>query len=73
MERPIGCIHGVICSESIRSTQLHLVSLEVSLVICAMFGRSLFVHLSLFFWPLCGLFFVNIRILITTLVSSNSS
>ena len=29
--------------------------------------------LSFFFWPLCCLFFFDIRILITTLVSSNSS
>ena len=29
--------------------------------------------LSFFFWPLCCLFFFNIRILITTLVSSNSA
>jgi hypothetical protein len=35
-----------------------------------MFYRSLFV---LFFWPLCCLFFFDIRILITPLVSSNSS
>ena len=37
-----------------------------------MFCRSLFVLLSFFFWPLCGLFF-DLRILITPLVSSNSS
>jgi hypothetical protein len=37
-----------------------------------MFCRSLFVLLSFFFWPLCYLFF-DIRILITPLVSSNSS
>jgi hypothetical protein len=36
------------------------------------FCRSLFVLLSFFFWPLCGLFF-DLRILITPLVSSNSS
>ena len=35
-----------------------------------MFCRSLFVILSFFFWPLCCLFFFNIRILITPLVSS---
>jgi hypothetical protein len=29
--------------------------------------------LSFFFWPLCCLFFFDIRILITALVSSNSS
>jgi len=38
-----------------------------------MFCRSLFVLLYLFFWPLCCLFFFDIRILITPLVSSNSS
>ena len=32
-----------------------------------MFCRSLFVLLSLFFWPLCCLFFFDIRILITSL------
>ena len=35
--------------------------------------RSLFVLLYLFFWPLCCLFLFNIRILITPLVSWNSS
>jgi hypothetical protein len=34
---------------------------------------SLFVLLYLFFWPLCCLFFFDILILITPLVSSNSS
>jgi hypothetical protein len=38
-----------------------------------MFCRSLFVLLYIFFWPLCCLFFFDIRILITPLVSSNSS
>jgi hypothetical protein len=38
-----------------------------------MFCISLFVLLSFFFWPLCCLFFFDIRILITPLVSSNSS
>ena len=37
-----------------------------------MFCRSLFVLFSLFYWPLCCLFFFDIRILITPLVSSNS-
>jgi len=37
-----------------------------------MFCRSLFVLLYFFFWPLCCLFFFDIRILITTLVSPNS-
>jgi len=38
-----------------------------------MFCRSLFVLLYFFFWPLCCLFFFDLRILITPLVSSNSS
>jgi len=38
-----------------------------------MFCRSLFVLLSLFFWPLCCLFFFDLRILITSLVSPNPS
>jgi len=32
-----------------------------------MFGRSLFVLLSFFFWPLCFLFFFDLRVLITSL------
>ena len=35
--------------------------------------RSLFVILFFFFWPLCYLSFFDLRILITPLVSSNSS
>ena len=38
-----------------------------------MFCRSLFVLLYFFLWPLCCLFFFDLRILITPLVSSNSS
>ena len=38
-----------------------------------MFCRSLFVLMYFFFWSLCCLFFVDIRILITPLLSSNSS
>jgi hypothetical protein len=38
-----------------------------------MFCRSLFVLLYFFFWPLCCLFFFDIRILITPLISWNSS
>ena len=38
-----------------------------------MFCRSLCVLLFIFFWPLCCLFFFDTRILITHLVSSNSS
>ena len=44
-----------------------------SLVLCVMFCRSLFVLLSLFFCPLCYLSFLDLWILITPLVSSNSS
>jgi hypothetical protein len=36
-----------------------------------MFCRSQFIVLYFFFWPLCCLFFFDIRILITPLVSSN--
>ena len=43
-----------------------------SLVLCAMFGRLLFVLLYFFFWPLCCLFFFDIRILVASCVSSNS-
>ena len=38
-----------------------------------MFCRSLVVLFYFFFWPLCCLFFLDIQILITPLVSSNSS
>ena len=38
-----------------------------------MFCRSLFILLSFFFWPLCCLSFPDLQILITPLVSSNSS
>jgi len=44
-----------------------------SLVLCEMFCRSLFVVLSVFFWPLCCLSFFDLQIQITPLVSSNSS
>ena len=37
------------------------------------FCRSLFVLLFIFFWPLYCLFFFNLRIMITPLVSSKSS
>jgi len=58
-------------------------SVIIILVLCVVFCRSLFVRLSfvflaivlsvLFFWPLCCLSFFDIRILISPLVSSNSS
>ena len=38
-----------------------------------MFCRSLFDLLSFFLWPLCCLFFFDLRILITPFVSLNSS
>jgi hypothetical protein len=44
-----------------------------SLVLFVCFVGSLFVPLYFFFWPLCCLFFFDIWILITPLVSSNSS
>jgi hypothetical protein len=44
-----------------------------SLVFCVVFCRSLFVLLYIFFCALCCLFFFDLRILITPLVSSNSS
>jgi hypothetical protein len=44
-----------------------------SLVLCVMFCKSLFILWSFFFWPLSCLFFFDLRILITSLVSSNSS
>ena len=44
-----------------------------SLVFFVMFCRSLFVLLYFFFWPLCCLFFFDIRILITLLVSLKST
>jgi len=44
-----------------------------SLVFCVVLCRSLFVHLSFFFCPMCCLSFVDLLIMITHLVSSNSS
>ena len=38
-----------------------------------MFCRSLFVLVYFFFWPLFCLFFFDIQIMITPLISSNSS
>jgi hypothetical protein len=37
------------------------------------FCRSFFVLLYFYFWPLCCLFFFDVQILITPLVSTNSS
>jgi hypothetical protein len=44
-----------------------------SLALCVCYVWSLFVLLYFFFWPLRCLFFFDIQILITHLVSSNSS
>ena len=44
-----------------------------SLVLCVMFSRSLFVVLYVFFWPLCCLFFSELRLPVTSLVSPSSS
>jgi hypothetical protein len=38
-----------------------------------MFWRSWFVLLSFFYWPWCCLFFLDLRVLTTPLLSSNSS
>ena len=46
---------------------------EFTPVFICMFCRSLFVLLYVFFWSFCCLFFFDIQILITPLVSSNSS
>ena len=45
----------------------------LDLYFICMFCRLLFVLLYFFFWPLCCLFFFDIRILITPFVSSSSS
>jgi len=46
------------------------VRVTLSLVLCVFFvDRSL----SFFFWPMCCLFFFDLLILITPLISSNSS
>ena len=44
-----------------------------SLVLCVCFVDLLFVLLYFLFWPLCCLFFFYLQILITPLISSNSS
>ena len=54
---------------------MYLIDVRVirSLVVCVCFVDRCFFLLSFFFWPLCCLFFLGLRILITPLVSSNSS
>jgi hypothetical protein len=47
------------------------VRVDLSLVFCVMFCRSLFVLLSFFFWPLCCLSYFDLRFLITPLLFSN--
>jgi hypothetical protein len=60
--------------DHMRSSQVFSgVRVARSLVLCVMFCRSLFVLLSLFFCLLCYLSFSDLWILITPLVSSNSS
>jgi hypothetical protein len=59
---PFSFGHCVVCSSSIYGFWLPLWHLQ-----------TLIVLLSFFFRPLCCLFFFDIRILITPLVSSNSS
>ena len=44
-----------------------------SFSITCMFCRLLFILLYFFIWPLCYLFFYDIRIMIAPMVSSNSS
>ena len=49
------------------------VRVTLSLVLCACFVDRCLSFCAFFFLPLCCLFFVDLRILITPLVSSNSS
>jgi hypothetical protein len=59
--------------EHLSSPQFLLGSCYSIFSFICMFSRSLFVLLYFFFWPLCCLFFFDIRILIDPLGSSNSS
>jgi len=65
------------CLEFYRSTRVHprvfVGSCYSIFSFMCMFCRPLFVLLYFFFWELCCLFFYALRILITPLVSSNSS
>ena len=63
-----GYSRNALCTLNLISTFYYLI-----LSFICMLCRSLFVHLYSFFWPLCCLFFFDIRILIAPLVSSNSS
>jgi hypothetical protein len=60
--------------EYMRSSSIHGgIRATRSLVLYVMFCRSLFGHLYFFYWSLCCLSFFNLRIIITHLVSSDSS
>ena len=50
-----------------------IILIALILSFLGMFCRSLFVLCHFFFWPLCCVFFFDLRIMITPLVSSNSS
>jgi hypothetical protein len=49
------------------------VSVTQSLVLCVCFVNRCLFFCTFFIWPLCCLFFFDARILVTPLVSSNSS
>jgi hypothetical protein len=80
----IFCVHAicfVICQVEYEIRTLKTFSLLMCNVfsfysifsfIC-MLCQTLFVLVYFFFWPLCCLFFFDIRFLITPLISSNSS
>jgi hypothetical protein len=61
-----------IFQQNIKSEVLQLYSWLIFSFMCMLY-RSLFVLLYFFFWPLCCMLFFDIRILLTSLVSSNSS
>jgi hypothetical protein len=71
---PLVELELLLLSEHLRSSPVSRgVGVTPYLVICVFLCRSLFVLLYCFFWPLCCLFFFDIRILITPLLSSKSS
>ena len=59
-------LHLPLVEQELLTLPMHL----ISLVLCAIFCRSLFVLLYFFFCPFCCLFFFDIWIPITPLVSS---
>ena len=69
----INVIVFVVCNIYLSSSPVFCgVRITRSLVLCVcLICRSLFVFLSLFYWILCCLSYLNLRILITPLVSSN--